>query len=74
VQEENIVEEQTGSRYTVISGIIFKSDLEDDEGFSSVEEALEQSGYSNMDLKKLHFDLNENGFSKLEDFKNVVNI
>ena len=71
--QEN-VNEQSSSRYTVISGIMFKSDLEDDDGFASVEEALEQSGYSNIDMNKLYNDLNENGFSKLEDFKNVVNV
>lgn len=83
IQEENLVqehvnvksiEEDSNSRYTIISGIMFKSDLEDDDGFSSVDEALEQSGYSNVDLNKLHNALNENGFSKLEDFKNVVNV
>lgn len=63
------------SRYTIISGIMFKSDLgEIEDGFPSIEEALSQAGYCNMDLKKLNDDLVENGFSKLEDFKNVVNI
>ena len=72
--QDKLNEAQDGSRYNVISGIMFKSDLADDEGFSSVEDALEQSGYLNMDLNKLYRDLNENGFSKLEDFKNAVNV
>lgn len=59
-------------KYTVVSGIVFKSDPEDtDDGFDTLEEALNSVDYYTNDFDKIQTDLDNNGFYKLEEQEEV---
>jgi len=58
-------------KYTIVSGIMFKSEEADDEGYSSVQEALDSVGYKVDDVQKLCEALDADDFCKLEDYQSV---
>jgi hypothetical protein len=72
VEQKTSLDKTNNVKYTVVSGIMFKSEEADEEGYASVKEALDSVGCEVDDLDKLCEALEVDDFCKLEDYQRAV--